>query len=180
MESKFHRTFRTSAITGILGLILLALYKMANVNFFYAHYYLIFISFLSATLSRNRYALVNEIGFTIFIGPLFRKSPLLLKWAEVESIQIASSNISWMGTFGARVQVPAKVAISVPALKISLVEPLSKEIQDQVKVYLNKCLYPPTEAINDAGDEIYLKEPPSGGFKRLLKIVTDIREAKGN
>ena len=96
------------------------------------------------------------------------------------SIEMASANINWIDTLGARIQAPAKIGIPVPTLKISLVEPLSEDLQNQFKTYLNKCLYPPKEAINDAGDEILLKEPPSGGFKRFLKKANDVREICDN
>jgi len=179
MELRFHRTNRTTIVTWTVGAALLALYKVTGIGFFHAHYYLLLVGFLSIILSRNKYAFADELGLTIFYGPLFIKRPLRLNWEMVDSMKLTSTNISWVQTFGARVRAPSKVDVSVSAIKVTLIEPLSKEIQAQVKRYLSKCLFPPVEAITDSGNEIILKEQPSGGFNdfiQKLSVFKDLSE----
>ena len=179
MELKFHRTNRTTIITWTIGAALLALYKVTGMDFFHVHYYLLFMGFVSILLSRNKYAFANDFGITIFYGPLLIKRPLLLKWEIVDSMQLSSSNFSWIQTLGARVQALAKMNVSASAIKVTLIEPLSAELQGNMKRYLSKCLFPPVEAINESGDEIFLKEQPSGGFNDFIKKLSLFKDLSG-
>jgi len=179
MELRFHRTNRTTIITWTIGAALLCLYKVTGIDFFHAHYYLFFVGFVSILLSRNKYAFANDFGITIFYGPLIFKRPLTLKWKIVDSMRLTSSNMSGMQTTGARVQAPGKMNVSVSAIKVTLIEPLSSEVQAHVQRYLSKCLFPPVEAINDSGDEIVLKEPPSGGFNDFIQKLSIFKNLSG-
>lgn len=179
MELRFHRTNRTTIVTWIIGAALFALYKVTGINLFHAHYYLFTVGFLSLLLSRNKYAFANDFGVSIFYGPLLLRKPLLLKWDVVDSMQLSSSNFSRKQTLGARVQAPAKMNASVGALKVTLIEPLSDELQVQIKSYLSKCLFPPVEAINDIGDEIILKKPPIGGFNDFVQKLSIFKDLSG-
>lgn len=179
MELRFHRTNRTTTVTWIIGAALLALYKVSGIDFFHAHYYLFLVGFLSLFLSRNKYAFANDFGITIFYGPLFIKRPLHLKWEIVDSMQLSSADFSWMQTLGTRAQAPTKMNVSDRAIKVTLIEPLSDETQVQMKRHLSKCLFPPTEAINDSGDEITLKEQPRGGFNDFIQKLSVFRGFSG-
>ena len=130
---KFHRPYRTTIVTWALGSTFFTIHKSTGFTFLHIHYYLLCVGIISALLSRNRYALANKNGLTIFYGPLFYKRPLIIKWDNLHSLDLISADINWMQTYGGRVRIPAKTTNQVPALRIKMVDPIPSDLMSGVQ-----------------------------------------------
>lgn len=174
MEIIFHRNFFESIGLFVSAVILFTVHLITGHHLLYAHYYLVIVGAVSIFIAYKKYAIINNKGITFYYGPAFSREAILLQWAEISNISIGTADVSWIQSTGARVWISTKVSQAVPALRIILKTPLPGEMQNKIRDCLGKHMLPPSEAINELGDEIIIKKPPHRGFQRFVNAASNI------
>jgi uncharacterized membrane protein YobD (UPF0266 family) len=174
MEITFHRSFFESICLCVFACILFTVHLITGHHLLFAHYYLAIAGVVSIFIAFKIYAIINSKGITFYYGPSYSREAIFIQWAEISNITIGNADVSWIQSTGARVWISTKVSQEVPALRIIFKTPLPSEMQNKIRDCLGKNMLPPSEAINELGNEIIIKKPPHGGFQRFINIASNI------
>ena len=167
-EIIFRQPRTTSIGTWLLSIILAVIsIKIDSVITAWISVYFYLIGLLAFFYSFTKYAVLNGDGITFYIGPIFRKIELNIKWDSIDTAEYAEIEKKWRTKLhGVDTGLYAPDQENAEGVLIKL----NREIENVEILKKNIKLCEKLKLPNEKSF-IYLSSDPRGGFKNFLSTM---------